>query len=154
MRNEDEVVFEGFFPYRDTIIDDFAKKGERVETIIKRIKNGKCFDEKWIVRHFNELVLLFEEKEAEWDIKIMDEIKSLYRTEKLFYDYYHPSEKVLDIICEKILKVLGIKDLNIKSDFAISAFRSACASRGCKNSWTRMVERRIYHKRQIDSKNE
>ena len=105
----------GFFKYSDKIIEEKVELNMTNQEIYNFIQDENVFDKKQIKDYFDEEIERFAKRENGWDVKIIDDIKGLYHETQIFYDPQYPTNLVFELIIKKLLKLLDIHDVNIKS---------------------------------------
>ena len=103
----DKRVKRDIFPESDVNIDEMVQGGVD-EIQIEKALNGKVYQREYIISNFNLYIDKMLEREANWDIKIVDYILMNYKTEKIFFDTRHPTNIVLEEIIRRLLLFLGM----------------------------------------------
>lgn len=99
---------------RDTILDDAYSKYKNVKDIKKHVASPDIYPEEKVRELFEGCINRLIEREKNWDVKISDYILENYQTEKLFYDYDHASDSVMQEIGRRLCEKLGIRDITEK----------------------------------------
>lgn len=60
-----------------------------------------------------------EQREKEWDIKVLNFIKDNLKSVQLFYDPYHPTNFFFKFVVDEILKMLNISERRIEIERVI-----------------------------------
>ena len=103
----------GMFPHADVVIDRCVQEVKTTDEIYLFTQSNRALDEEYIYNNFNLYMNKIRKREKCWDIKIYDFIMAHYKTEKLFYDFGHPTNVVLKKIAIGILEKLNIFDEDI-----------------------------------------
>ncbi len=99
----------GLFAFNDLIIDKYVRDGYNGEDITRKILSEKNFEQKEILDNFNRLVKVYKQREKYWDIKIMDYFLKEYKFKKMFYDIFHPTSEIMQLIIDGIFELLHIE---------------------------------------------
>ena len=100
----------GFFPFSDSIIDDFLRRGMDDNSIISQCVNGKHFSADEIEKCFDDCIKKIREREKNWSIKCSDYIEENFKFNRLFYEPEHPTNVMFEYICQEMLKLFDISD--------------------------------------------
>lgn len=100
--------------WRDSVLDDAYSKYKNVKDIKKYVSSPDVYPEEKVRELFEACRIRLEEREKNWDVKISDYIFKNYQTEKLFYDYDHASDSVMQEIGRRLCDKLGIRDISGK----------------------------------------
>jgi hypothetical protein len=100
----------GLFSYVDMYIDEQLSKGIAVNDIGDQIKNGTPFSEDEVIRNFNDVIKKYSDREKYCNIKIVDYILDNYITHKLFWDYGHPTNYVINEMVVRLLHEMNLED--------------------------------------------
>ena len=103
----------GIFPYGDTVVDEYIKKGYSVEKIIQKIQDIEIFSNEEIQKGIEQSFAEMERREIGVDVKISDYILVNYKKKQLFYSPNHPCMDVLQEYANRILNYLGFGPLEI-----------------------------------------
>lgn len=110
----------GMFPRRDALIEQCLEKNMSLEQIYSYVQGDEIFPGENILHNFNTYINKIQQREKNWDIKILDFILSHYKSEKLFYDSGHPTNVIFEKISADILQILGISD-RISTDLRLDS---------------------------------
>lgn len=94
-------------PVADVNLDRLVLGGVEYARIEKELQ-GDVYQKDFILQNFNGYIDKMREREAGWDIKIVDYILGNYKKKKVFYDIYHPTNAVLEEIVRRLLLFLGM----------------------------------------------
>ncbi len=103
----DKKVKRDIFPEADVNIDRMVQGGADWIQIGEKLKEN-IYQKEYIISNFNLYIDKMLEREANWDIKIVDYILHNYKTEKIFFDTRHPTNTVLEEIIRRLLLFLGM----------------------------------------------
>ena len=120
----DVVVIGG----RDNNIDSMYQNISK-EEIVAQLSNTDFYSKDDVLKHCDQSIQELKNREKKCDIKISDYIEKYYKKQVLFYTRNHPSNQLLYVLLERVLKYLHINedvydiipqkvfDLNHRQDF-------------------------------------
>lgn len=107
----------GMFPYADKVVDKCVENNMNKQEIIDYCKSQAAISIQEIHNTFNKCIEKIMLREKNWNIKVSDFIKDNYQKYKLFYDNGHPTNIVLQYICNELLLLLGLDKTIIDSTY-------------------------------------
>lgn len=105
---------------RDSVLDTAYQQNKSIVGIKEYITSPDVFPAEKVKRLFEECIAKLKEREKNWDIKISDYILEHYKTEKLFYDYDHAADGVMQEIGKRLCKLLKITDIKQKLKYPLN----------------------------------
>lgn len=127
---------------RDSVLDDAYSKYKNVKDIKKYVSSPDVYPEEKVRELFEACKIRLEEREKNWDVKISDYIFKNYQTEKLFYDYDHASDSVMQEIGRRLCDMLGIRDISGKLIYPLN-WESRLPFLMLKRHWEYSMRRHI-----------
>ena len=115
-KNKEAGSMFGVFPQGDKALDELYKEIGDVTETIEKWNSTSFFTPEEILNTANEVIKKYKKREENWDVRIVDYIEENYKTRRMFYDLYHPSNEVYEVIVRGILSELGIEDRGIAFD--------------------------------------
>lgn len=121
-------MLDGFFPtvtgrmynnvngapmcFDDWLINEaYTRYNGSIDNILFYIQHYN-FDREEVKSRFDAMVEKWREREANWDVKIVDFILENYQKINLFEDISHPAECLQHEICRRLIKKIGCSDVN------------------------------------------
>ena len=96
-----------YFPFRDSFIDQRYMGGGSSKDILYAINEEDIIERGKIRKALDLFINKVAKREKGWDIHISDWIIENYRKKQLFYDGNHPTEYVVNYVCNKLIEALG-----------------------------------------------
>ncbi|MDD3138666.1 MAG: WcbI family polysaccharide biosynthesis putative acetyltransferase [Lachnospiraceae bacterium] len=93
----------------DTNVRQWIREGKTKDDMKKKIQLGGIYNKESIGNSWNIFIKKVEEREKDWDVKILDYIMKKYQLEKLFCDPWHISSILVREIARRTLEFMGIK---------------------------------------------
>ncbi len=100
----------GYYPFKDSIIEELYSRGYEKNEIIEISENEKCITRNEMDSCFQSCINKIRTREKKWDIKCSEFIINNYKTHRLFYEPEHPTNYTFEYISNQILQKLGIHD--------------------------------------------
>lgn len=123
MKNEKNILLDvhqsGLFPFGDKYVIRLLET-EKKETILNRIMDVDFIPSLDIQENIEESFNELEKREFFSDVKILDFLKDNYKKEQLFYSTNHPTRKVMEEYCNRIMAFLGFEAEELsEADYSI-----------------------------------
>lgn len=107
-------IFHTHFPFVDENIDIMVEHDKNIDDIVNLLKSKDFYSKSYILKHFDENLILLKKRDKKSDVQIIDYIENNYSQFLIYYDISHPTNIVLKEIGKRILKLL---DLYISEDY-------------------------------------
>lgn len=105
---------------RDSVLDDAYGKYKDIAGMKKYVTSPDIYPEEKVRELFNSCMKKLKEREKNWDVKISDYILKNYQTKKMFYDFDHASDFVMQEIGRRLCERLGIQDISGKVEYPLN----------------------------------
>lgn len=111
--------------YRDTLLDEAISKSTGYLSDVLKYLNEIHLGDEYIQQKFEKMIGKIREREKGWDIQVSSFILDNYKEKYVMMDCRHPSDYLMNYICQKLANILELSDLRnvwVEANFGLPSY--------------------------------